>query len=185
MSVAVVFATSVVRPFVSVMRCTVSVGAAFSNEWTSCRMRVVSPPLRTTLPPPSIDVSLSTGAASGLVTVIVCSAAPQLNVTMPPRVTAVRSTASVHDAGVPVPTTEVGVVTSTSATGETHLAAGRGGTPPSPGAPASTSPPSGVVVPPSPPGPPPSVPPPLSFEPELPHPADRTRTSRKIRRMRQ
>jgi hypothetical protein len=103
-----------------------------------------------------------------LVTVIVAGADPQSNVTMPPAVRAADSSASVHDAAVPVPTTLVGWLVSTAVMGAVHTGGGGGTLPASTfggGVPASP-PASGWPPPPSLPGPAPVSPaPPSSVEP--------------------
>lgn len=69
------------------------------------------PPLNVTLPPPSIVVSRVTVFSE--VKVIVVGFGPQLKVMTPPCAIAAANAASVQLPGVPLPTTEVGLVVST------------------------------------------------------------------------
>src|SRR5579872_615409 len=92
-------------------------------------MRTAPPPSMVTVPPPSMTVSVVVGSSTVLVTVMVAGATPQSNVTMPPLVRAADRSASVHDAAVPVPTTDVGWLTSAAWMGGVHTAGG-GFTPP-------------------------------------------------------
>src|SRR6185369_6566174 len=66
------------------------------------------PPSSVILRPPSMTVFLFDGTLSVAVTRIVSGFAPQLNVMMPPAVTAACSAANVQLDAVPVPTTVVG-----------------------------------------------------------------------------
>src|SRR5690349_6005606 len=77
-------------------------------------MRTAFCPSSVTRPPPSMTVLTLVGRFRVAVTGIVTAALPQLNVMMPPRVTAVCSAANVQLAAVPVPTTVVGLDTSTA-----------------------------------------------------------------------
>src|SRR6185295_9787172 len=85
-------------------------------------MRVLPPPLRVTLPPPSITVSTLTSCC--LVTVMVTGAAPQSKVTTPPFASAAASAASVQSEAEPLPTTVVGVETSAGWIGSGHVSGG-------------------------------------------------------------
>src|SRR5690242_17203192 len=80
-------------------------------------MRTFPPPLRVTLLPPSRTIfgplSLNTLAVSSRV--IVTGSGPQSNVTTPPFATASTTAAEVQLSGVPVPTTVVGLDTSSAA----------------------------------------------------------------------
>ena len=68
-------------------------------------------PSRVIRPPPSMTVSTLFGRFIVAVTGIVTGALPQLNVTIPPRVTAAFSAENVQLAAVPFPTTVVGLET--------------------------------------------------------------------------
>src|SRR6187455_1175087 len=72
-------------------------------------MRTAPPPSRVILRPPSMTVFLVDGTFSVAVTGIVTGFAPQLNVMVPPAVTAACSALNVQLAAVPVPTTVVGL----------------------------------------------------------------------------
>src|SRR5262245_37326493 len=72
------------------------------------------PPSSVILRPPSMTVFLFDGTFSVAVTLIVNGSAPQLNVMMPPAVTAVCSAENVQLAAVPVPTTAVGLAVLTA-----------------------------------------------------------------------
>src|SRR5947207_9590843 len=72
------------------------------------------PPSSVIRRPPSITVFLVDGTLSVAVTRIFTGAAPQLNVMIPPAVTAVCSAANVQLAAVPVPTTAVGLAVLTA-----------------------------------------------------------------------
>ncbi len=110
------------------------------------------------VPPPSMTVSLSVGSSMVPVTVMVAGAAPQSKVTVPPAVSAAESSASVHEEGVPVPTTAVGWLVSAAPMGAVQTGLGGGTLPASTFGggwpPASTF--GGGLPPESLPGPPPS-----------------------------
>src|ERR1700722_11982162 len=110
-----------------------------------------------TVPPPSMTVSLLVGSSMVAVTVMVAGAVPQSKVTIPPAVSAVFSSASVHEGAVRVPSTGVCLLVSAAGIGGVHVALG-GGPPPSTlggGVPASP----GVPPPSCPTGASPAVPP--------------------------
>src|ERR1700722_15733587 len=94
-------------------------------------MRTVPPPSTVTVPPPSMTVSVVVGSSIVCVTVMVAGAEPQAKVTTPPLVNAADSSAGVHEAEVPVPTTVVGLLTSAAAIGAVQMALGGGTEPPS------------------------------------------------------
>src|SRR5919107_1732337 len=71
-------------------------------------MRTAPPPSSVILRPPSMTVFLVEGTFNVAVTGMVTGFAPQLNVMMPPAVTAACRALNVQLAAVPVPTTVVG-----------------------------------------------------------------------------
>src|SRR4051812_41798846 len=73
-------------------------------------MRTFPPPLRVTLPPPSMTIfgPLSLKALAVRARTIVCGAAPQSKVITPPLATALTKASPVQLSAVPVPTTVVG-----------------------------------------------------------------------------
>src|SRR5690349_13464305 len=88
------------------------------------KMRVVPPPLSVTRPLPSMTVSFA--IVFGVVTTSVVGAVPQLKTTTPPAPIAAASAASLHEEGLPEPTTVVGLDTSAAIAGGMH-AFGTGG----------------------------------------------------------
>ena len=76
-------------------------------------MRTLSPPLRVTLPPPSITVSgLSLNILAVRFNVMVAGSDPQAKVITPPCATAATKASPVQLAALPLPTTVVGLDTS-------------------------------------------------------------------------
>src|SRR4029453_5033645 len=80
------------------------------------RMRRWPPPLRVTLPPPSITISgpVSLRILAVAVSVIVTGAGPQSNVMIPPAATASTTAPEVQPAGLPSPITWSGCEVSTA-----------------------------------------------------------------------
>src|SRR5580704_13051932 len=126
-------------------------------------MRTLPPPSIVTTPPPSMTVSMPVGSSMVWVTVMVAPVGPQSKVTNPPLVSAADRAVSVHDAAVPVPTTVVGLLTSTAWIGAVQTAVGRTTPPPSTSG-------GGVLA--SPPAPPPSPFPPAVAPSPLPASCD-------------
>ena len=91
------------------------------------------PPLRMTLPPPSMTIFglLSLNTLAGLARMMVAGSGPQLNVMIPPAATAAMNASGVQLSCVPVPTTVVGLDTSSSCAslGIGHVPSGLPGSP--------------------------------------------------------
>ena len=81
----------------------------FGSQVFMYRMRILLPPLRVTLPPPSSTTRwLVFTTLAVAVILIVTGFGPQSKVMMPPSATALTTAADVHPAGVPRPITWFG-----------------------------------------------------------------------------